>query len=391
MYSLATKTSRKKLAPREEPYYYELRRGLRLGYRRGKTAGSWLLRESRGDHFVKRRLGLADDDAPSDGVSVLSFEEAQAIARGENRPTVTKPGKYTVAEAADEYFATRTAVTVHDRHTWTKFIEPKLGSKAIADLTTRDLERWLAEQAPPTDDREALRAKRATANRRWTVLRAILNSAHRKDRARIPNAEAWRAVQPFQNTDRPRKVTLPDAAAAGRLLGELEPKLRALARGALFTGCRLGELLALRVADVADGRVHILHSKSGKPRHIPLSAAGVTFFGQQTAGQGAQALVFDLADTPGLRVAISRAMRAACTAAKIAPAVVFHDLRRSYGSLLLNSGAPMETIRELLGHADMRMTSRTYAHLSGDTLQRTVELHLPSFAVKQKKRRKETT
>jgi integrase len=58
---------------------------------------------------------------------------------------------------------------------------------------------------------------------------------------------------------------------------------------------------------------------------------------------------------------------------------VFHDLRRSYGSLLLNAGANAEVIQELLGHADMRMTRRVYAHLLNVTIANTVKSKLPSF------------
>jgi integrase len=71
-------------------------------------------------------------------------------------------------------------------------------------------------------------------------------------------------------------------------------------------------------------------------------------------------------------------MRAACAAAKIEPPAVFHDLRRSYGSLLLNSGASADAIQELLGHADLRMTRRAYAHIADKTLQKAVK-KLPSF------------
>ena len=58
---------------------------------------------------------------------------------------------------------------------------------------------------------------------------------------------------------------------------------------------------------------------------------------------------------------------------------VFHDLRRSYGSLLLNAGANAEVIQELLGHADMRTTRRVYAHLLNVTIANTVKSKLPSF------------
>ena len=71
-------------------------------------------------------------------------------------------------------------------------------------------------------------------------------------------------------------------------------------------------------------------------------------------------------------------MRKACTEAQISPPAVFHDLRRSYGSLLLNAGAAADHIQELLGHADLRMTRRTYAHIAGATLTKAVK-KLPRF------------
>jgi integrase len=56
-------------------------------------------------------------------------------------------------------------------------------------------------------------------------------------------------------------------------------------------------------------------------------------------------------------------MKRLCAAAKIAPSAVFHDLPRSYRPLPLDAGADAEVIQELLGHADLRMTPRAYAHL----------------------------
>jgi integrase len=88
------------------------------------------------------------------------------------------------------------------------------------------------------------------------------------------------------------------------------------------------------------------------------------------------------------RIQVSRAMRRACATAKIAPPAVFHDLRRSYGSLLLNAGADAEVIQELLGHADLRMTRRAYAHLLNATVARTVKKKLPSFGLERTNVRK---
>lgn len=73
------------------------------------------------------------------------------------------------------------------------------------------------------------------------------------------------------------------------------------------------------------------------------------------------------------RIDASRAMRRACKTAKIAPPAVFHDLRLSYGSLPLNRGAEAEVIRELPGHADLRMTRRAYAHHLNSTVAEAAE------------------
>jgi integrase len=77
----------------------------------------------------------------------------------------------------------------------------------------------------------------------------------------------------------------------------------------------------------------------------------------------------------------ARYMRDACTAAKIEPPATFHDLRRSYASLLINRGTDAEIIKELLGHADLWMTLRTYAHLLNRTVAKAVKKKLPSFGL----------
>jgi site-specific recombinase XerD len=49
-----------------------------------------------------------------------------------------------------------------------------------------------------------------------------------------------------------------------------------------------------------------------------------------------------------------------------------HDLRHSFASFLVNAGRSLYEVQELLGHADIRTTSR-YAHLSRERLISAVE------------------
>jgi len=381
---LQTRDARRQLAPRKEPYWKELRRGLHVGYYKGSAAGTWWLREYCGGNRPKRRLGLADDDVDADGRTVFSWSQVLVAALGSDRPTVAALPTYTVADALEDYWRYRAAkspaLSVQTDKSKTKAeIDETLRGRLVSELTTSELERWYCGMVPATEDRERQRRAQSTADRTRRIFFAALNHAYRIRRDAVPSADAWRAVRNFRNFDRPRRRFL-SIDEARRLLNAAGTDFRCIARGALNTGLRLGELLALRVADVADGQVHVRHSKAGRGRTGPLSADGAEFFEQLTAGRPGDAPVF-VRDSGAewTRMQVSRSMQRCCAAAKIAPRAIFHDLRRSYGSLLLNAGANAEVIQELLGHADMRMTRRVYAHLLNVTIANTVKSKLPSF------------
>jgi hypothetical protein len=55
------------------------------------------------------------------------------------------------------------------------------------------------------------------------------------------------------------------------------------------------------------------------------------------------------------------------------PEFRIHDLRHSFASHLVNAGRSLYEVQELLGHADIKTTSR-YAHLSRERLVAAVEV-----------------
>jgi integrase len=267
----------------------------------------------------------------------------------------------------------RSDLTPEERHR----LRHSLFGKIVGDLTSADLRRWRDSRVPQTDDRELRRRSQATANKLWSLLRAALNLAYQNERT--PSDQAWRRIRSFKNVDRPQTRFL-QGADCRRLIEAAEPAFGRLVRACLLTGMRLGELLALTVADVGPDHLTVHHSKTGTSRRVPLNAEGTRFFQETIAGRSPQDTVLTQASSaPWSATRVSRALRQTCKAAKIDPPIQFRQLRTTYGSLLLNADAPLSTISELLGHKDTRMTRRHYAHLLWDKLKETVDERLPTF------------
>jgi hypothetical protein len=72
-------------------------------------------------------------------------------------------------------------------------------------------------------------------------------------------------------------------------------------------------------------------------------------------------------------------MLGACRHANIRPAVSFHVLRHTHGSMLAMHAVPMGVIPEQLGHADTRMTEKHYAHLAPSYVGDTIRAHFPTL------------
>jgi integrase len=366
------------------------------------VGGSWWLREYIGGAYRTRRLARADDSNDADGVTILSFSDAVRASLNGQRPTLEAAARLRVEDALEEYFEARAAHSTpdsiqRDRIAAESTIVPakddrlkdalseqkqrrlrhSLRGKLVTELTTTDLRRWRDALVPSSTDPEVRRCAKARANRVWSILRAALNHAFHNER--IADDRPWRRVTPFKNVDQPQTRFL-RAEECRALIAAADADLRPLVQACLFTGLRLGELLALTAADVGPDHVTVRHSKTGRSRRVPLNAAGAEFFTKLIEGKGRVDRFFaHHASTPRAKMRISRAMREACAVAKIDPPVEFRQLRTSYGSLLLNADAPLSTISELLGHTDTRMTRRHYAHLLSEKLKETVDEKLPNF------------
>jgi len=407
---LDTRSARAKLAHNKGGYWQPLTKGRALGYRKGPKGGRWLMRviDENGRH--EEALGDADDFLDADGVTIFDYAQAQEKARawfgiatrrlhGEH----VGRGAYTVADAMADYMEHYRAEGKREsntRSTINAHILPTLGTLEVAKLTSQRLTKWHRDLADAPamlrsnaslpkkntrhlneGDTEAKRQRKASANRTLTVLKAALNHAWHSGRA--ADDTAWRKTTPFKQVDAPviRYITEKECK---RLVNACAPDFRPLVEGALHTGCRYGELTSLKVTDYNPdaGTVLVRTSKGGKPRHVTLTEEGQRFFSRAVAGKAGSALIFTRADGDAWgKSHQSRPLADACLAANIAPAVSFHVLRHTHGSLLAMRGVPIPVIAKQLGHADTRMTEKHYAHLCPNYVADTIRQHFPKLGL----------
>jgi integrase len=263
-------------------------------------------------------------------------------------------------------------------------------SKKPVPKNPRKPEKYLKPKVAPPSTPEEKRARKASANRVLSILKAGLTYALDRGLVRCPD-DAWTRVKPFKGTDEPREAYLTDEEQQRLLNAIKDTAFKRLVSGALATGCRYSELCRMTVSDFepVSNTVRVKESKAGKYRFIPLTPTGREFFESLTAGRGKKETMFrrssverrTLKDGDHLAWRPSeqkRLMSEACDAAKL-PRMGFHQLRHSYASSLVAAGMPLALVAELTGHADIRMLEKNYSHIAPSVLKKALDLFAPSL------------
>jgi integrase/recombinase XerD len=143
------------------------------------------------------------------------------------------------------------------------------------------------------------------------------------------------------------------------------------------TGARVSELVGLRVQDVAfeDGLVR-LFGKGSKERWVPVgrrALGAVAIYLRETRprldkGGGAGRLVLNARGRPLTRVGAWGIIKRAASRALSGKRVTPHTLRHTFATHLLEGGADLRAVQEMLGHADLA-TTQLYTHVDREYLQ----------------------
>lgn len=191
--------------------------------------------------------------------------------------------------------------------------------------------------------------KVTTINRRLAVVRRILNVAYREwDWLKEPLGQK---IQLMSEKGTEREIYLSKEEVEA-LVGLIEdPDVRNIALLAAYTGLRLGELRNLTPKNWQKPYI-VLDSKTKgkKPRVVPVI---------EDLHPIMESTNFGLSEWE-----VRKSFEAAREAME-RPDIHFHDLRHTFASWLVTDPAiPLTVIRDLMGHANLTVTSK-YAHLQG--------------------------
>jgi len=327
----------------------------------------------------------------------MAAEKATAILRGEDPDAPTEPEHparpMTFGDFLEGHYAAFLEAN-HSNPTESRQRIERFGlqDKVLAEIRLADVETWRTKRQQ--DGR-----KPSTINRDLAVLRRAFHKAVdwelldsnplarlkplREDRNPVIRYLSDTEDARLKGALKRRDDTLREQRERGNQwrrergyellpeLGEYADNLTPLVLMALGTGLRRTELWRLKWGDVDlvhnSVAVHGSGTKSRQIRHVPLNAA------VQAVLKVHRGPATPLPHIPVFgRHEFRKSFNTVLEDARIEK-FRFHDCRHTFASRLVMRGVPLNTVRELLGHADIKMTLR-YAHLAPDTLRQAVEL-----------------
>ena len=240
--------------------------------------------------------------------------------------------------------------------------QPPMAASSLARLqsSVRGLHRFLAREGIETADPSA-------------------NLRPPKQPKRLPKALTIEQVEKLLDAAGPPPATGSDATgAAGGATGDLVGlRDRALLELLYATGARVSEIVQLDVDDMAHGDVLRVRGKGSKERIVPVGSyarAAVDAYLTRSRpelsrrGRATPRLFLGARGAPLSRQSAWLVIHSAAERAHLTAHVSPHTLRHSFATHLLQGGADVRVVQELLGHASVA-TTQIYTYVSVDALR----------------------
>lgn len=249
------------------------------------------------------------------------------------------------------------------------------GVTALGDVRLADLRSWLGSQGEAG-------ASRSSISRRAAAVKTFFRWARRS--GRISDDPSLRLVAPGREKHLPGVLRQPQAAELMELAGvaaddddPVHLRDRAVLELLYASGVRVGELTGLDVDDVdLQAQTARVLGKGAKERVVPFGApAAAALTAWLTSGRPRLATAESgpalFLGRRGRRVdqrQVRSSLQALLAHLPDTPAMGPHGLRHSAATHLLEGGADLRTVQELLGHASLA-TTQIYTHVSVERLR----------------------
>jgi integrase len=234
----------------------------------------------------------------------------------------------------------------------------------LSHLRLEDINKDKIEELASIKEKNGV--KPSTVNRMLALIRAVLNKSHR-DWEWIDRVPYIRMRK--EDNCRTRWLTQEEA---NRLLKELPPHLRVMAKFTLATGLRASNVSNLKWQNVDIFRRHLIveanENKNGKYLGIPLNQEAIDVLKQQMGKHPIYVFVYQ--QKPVTQCS-TRAWRNALERAGIKD-FRWHDLRHTWASWHVQNGTSLQELCDMGGWANIEMVLR-YAHLSKTQLRIAAE------------------
>lgn len=243
----------------------------------------------------------------------------------------------------------------------------------LANVTSADVGRFIAERAGAEPQPAATSLARLQSSvRGWHRFLAREGLAESDPTVRIRPPKLGRPLPKALTIDQVERLLAAPSAEDPAGMRD-----RALLELLYATGARVSEAVTLDVDDLTHGDVLRLRGKGSKERIVPVGSyardavdAYLTRVRPALAARGSASarLFLGVRGAPLSRQSAWLIIRDAAERAQITAEVSPHTLRHSFATHLLQGGADVRVVQELLGHASVA-TTQIYTHVSVDTLR----------------------
>ena len=270
---------------------------------------------------------------------------------------------------------------------------PYFGNKKMCEIDHMSIQKWITKlmnknSSRHTKDGETTKLSPTTIHNVYNVVRAFFTWASSKDAGNIISKTPCKCIKLPEMEDYEKEILeTNEIESAIKFICQLSPLNQCAFLIPLFSGLRRGEILGLRWKDIdfENKQIIVLKSfsksksqgmknkktKNGKMRIVSMNDLVMNCLKEWQKEQNAQRLACGkkynatdkiFTDEFGEQItpdAISNRWRRFCKK-NLNKHVTLHGLRASFASLLSYNNVPLKDIQELLGHSDIRVTTKHY-------------------------------